>query len=159
MFNRFSRSARAAVQAAVEEAERRGDARVGTEHLLLGILHEAGSSAARVLGVDVVTARAELQAMDVDALASVGIDLGPGNDAFLAPRPSRAGGHRPFTSAAKAALVRTLVEAQRRGDRRLEPLHLLLALLDADPREPVARLLARFDVDPAAVRAQLSAAA
>jgi hypothetical protein len=56
-------------------------------------------------------------------------------------------------------LVRTLVEAQRRGDRRLEPLHLLLALLDADPREPVARLLARFDVDPAAVRAQLSAAA
>ncbi len=38
MFNRFSKSARQAVTAAVDEAHARGDRRVGTEHLLLGLL-------------------------------------------------------------------------------------------------------------------------
>lgn len=159
MLNRFSKSARAAVEAAMEEAGRRGDSRVGTEHLLLGLLHEAHSAAVRSVGVDLETARAALQGMDVDALAAVGLDLGSGAESLLRPEQAPARGHRPFTSAAKAALVRTLVEAKRRRDRRLEPVHMLLALLDGEPRDPVRQLLERLGVDASVVRARLSDAA
>jgi ATP-dependent Clp protease ATP-binding subunit ClpA len=158
MFNRFSKSARAAVEAAVEEAGRRGDSRVSTEHLFLGLLHETHSDAVRSVGIDLATARAALQGMDVDALAAVGLDLGAGAESLLRPEQA-ARGHRPFTAAAKAVLVRTLVEAQRRGDRRLEPVHLLLALLDCEPRDPVCQLFERLGVDASVVRSRLSDAA
>jgi ATP-dependent Clp protease ATP-binding subunit ClpA len=155
MFHRFSRSARAAVRAAVDEAERRGDARIGTEHLLLGLLHEADSAAARTMGVDLDSARRALQTMDVDALAAVGVEV----DELPAPRPAPSHRHRPFTAAAGAVLRRTLAEAQHRRARRLEPTHLLLALLDCGPRDPATQLLGRLGVDAAVVRARLSDAA
>jgi ATP-dependent Clp protease ATP-binding subunit ClpA len=155
MVNQFTRSARAAVQAAVEEAQRRGDARIGTEHLLLGLLHEADSAAVRAVGVDLDTARRALEAMDVDALAAVGIDVGG-----LAPVPlTPARGHRRFTAAAKAVMRRTLAEAARRRGRRLESTDMLLALLDCGPRDPAGQLLGRLGVDPSVVRSRLSEAA
>jgi ATP-dependent Clp protease ATP-binding subunit ClpA len=159
MIKRFSRSARAAVAAAVDEAGLRGDARVGTEHLLLGLLHDPGSAAARTIGVDLETARGALQTMDVDALAAVGIDVS--SDATGLPRivSRRARGRRPFTMAAGAVLRRTLAEAQAHSMRRLEATHLLLALLDCGPRDPATQLLDRLGVDPAVVRSRLSDAA
>ena len=157
MFNRFSKSARAAVAAAVNEARRRGDTRTGTEHLLLGLLHEADSSAVQAIGVDLDSARRVLQTMDVEALAAVGVEV---DVAELHTRPAtRSSGHRPFTAAARDVLRRTLAEAQRRGDRRLESVHLLLALLDCAPRDPACQLLGRLGVDPSVVRARLSDAA
>lgn len=167
MINRFSRSARAAVSAAVDEAGRRGDARVGTEHLLLGLLHDPGSEVARTMGVDLATARGALQTMDVDALAAVGVDVSvdvsvdANIDATGLPRllSKRTHGRRPFTLAAGAALRRTLAEARGRGTRRLEPTHLLLALLDCGPRDPATQLLERLGVDAAVVRSRLSHAA
>jgi len=74
-----------------EEARRRGDRKVGTEHLILGLLREP--VLAQALGCDLQTARDALDAMDHDALAAVGIGA-----AFNAPpipidepikRPSR----------------------------------------------------------------------
>jgi ATP-dependent Clp protease ATP-binding subunit ClpA len=161
MINRFSRSARAAVVAAVDEAGCRGDARVGTEHLLLGLLHDPGSQAARTLGVDLETARAALQTMDVDALGAVGIDVSADADVSGLPRPlaMRAHGRRPFTRAAGEALRRTLAEAKGRNARRLEATHLLLALLDCGPRDPATHLLARLGIDASVVRSRLSDAA
>jgi len=159
MINRFSTSTRAAVAAAVDEAGRRGDARVGTEHLLLGLLHDPGSAAARSMAVDLEAARGALRAMDVDALAAVGIDVdvdGPGLPGLLTGPAHR---RRPFTTAAGAALRRTLAEAQSGNARRLEPAHLLLALLDCEPRDPVRQLLDRLGVDRSLVRARLSEAA
>ncbi|NEA46962.1 Clp protease N-terminal domain-containing protein, partial [Streptomyces sp. SID10815] len=50
MFEQFAAGARAAVTSAVDEAALRGDRRIGTEHLLLGVLHEPG--AVRALGAD-----------------------------------------------------------------------------------------------------------
>ena len=49
-----------------EEARRRGDRRVGTEHLVLGLLREP--EIARLLGCDLEAAREALDAMDHDAL-------------------------------------------------------------------------------------------
>jgi ATP-dependent Clp protease ATP-binding subunit ClpA len=155
MFNQFSKAARAAVAAAVDEAQRRGDTRIGTEHLLLGLLHEADSPAVRAVGVDLDSARRALHAMDVEALAAVGIDV-PG----LAPvTPAKTRNHRPFTAAAKGVMRRTLAEAQRRRARRLESTDMLLALLDAGPHDPATELLSRLGVDAAVVRSRLSAAA
>jgi ATP-dependent Clp protease ATP-binding subunit ClpA len=165
MINRFSSSARAAVSAAVEEAGRRGDPRVGTEHLLLGLLHDPDSPATRSMGVDLSSARQALDSMDNDALASVGVDVhadrGESVDAMGLTRlpMARSSGRRPFTRGAGAALRRTLAEAQARKTRRLEPTHLLLALLDAGPRDPATELLGRLGVDASAVRARLSDAA
>jgi ATP-dependent Clp protease ATP-binding subunit ClpA len=161
MFNRFSRSARAAVVAAADEAQRRGDARIGTEHLLLGLLHQADSVAVEAIGVDLDSARRALQTMDVDALAAVGIEVDIGADIEgLPPVPAtKFAGHRPFTAGARDVLRRTLVEAQRHRARQLSPTHLLLALLDAGPRDPATQLLAGLGVDAAVVRSRLSEAA
>jgi ATP-dependent Clp protease ATP-binding subunit ClpA len=157
MINQFTRSARAAVRAAVDEAERRGDARIGTEHLLLGLLHDADGAAVRAIGVDLDSARRALQAMDVDALAAVGVEVEAVGARPLVPAPAHR--RRPFTAAARAVMVRTVGQSQRRRARRLESTDLLLALLDCEPREPAAQLLGRLGVDAAVVRSRLSDAA
>jgi ATP-dependent Clp protease ATP-binding subunit ClpA len=157
MFSQFTRPARAAVRAAADEAKRRGDARIGTEHLLLGLLHEPDGAVVRVTGIDLDSARRALQAMDVDALASVGVEVAADGPSPAASEPVRR--HRPFTAAARAVLVRTVAQAQGRRARRLESTDLLLALLDCAPRDPAAQLLGRLGVDADVVRSRLSDAA
>lgn len=75
MFEQFATGARAAVTSALEEARLRGDRRIGTEHLLLGVLHEPGSLAVRSLGTDLEAARTALDVLDRSALAAIGIDV------------------------------------------------------------------------------------
>ena len=83
MFERFTKDARLVVTHAVEEAESRGDTRIGTEHLLIGV---ARSPALEGLIPDVESIRAELDRMDREALASVG--PGPGIDRVGRPGTS-----------------------------------------------------------------------
>src|SRR5262245_29909452 len=59
----------AVVRSALEEARRRGDRRLSTEHLLLALLYDPAAAPARALGVDLETARAALDALDRAALA------------------------------------------------------------------------------------------
>ncbi|MFC6085123.1 Clp protease N-terminal domain-containing protein, partial [Sphaerisporangium aureirubrum] len=63
------------VKAALDEARRRGSRRMGTEHLLLGLLRLPASPAARALGVDLAEARSTLDALDRAALRAIGIDI------------------------------------------------------------------------------------
>jgi hypothetical protein len=82
--------ARRVLDLAREEAARSGHRYVGPEHLVLGMLRDGGSRAARVLrahGVDLAAARAALRRLadrglvprprpsDAELLASLGIDL------------------------------------------------------------------------------------
>ncbi len=160
MFERFARSTRTAVTDAVAEAGRRGDRRVGTEHLLLGLLDDPAGVAAVQLGVDVAGARAALDALDAQALASVGIDVTGFQPPPPRPAPRALGpGRVPFTAAAKETLGRTVRSASVRRAGRIEPADLLLALLDCATPDPAGELLDRFGVDRAAVRARLLAAA
>ncbi|MFR9797860.1 Clp protease N-terminal domain-containing protein [Streptomyces sp. MS06] len=152
MFEQFAAGAREAVTAALGEAARRGDRRIGTEHLLLGVLHEPGS--ARVLGTDLERARAALDALDQSALAAVGVDV-QGVERTPTP-PSRK--RTPFTSGARAVLPRALAETRKAGSRRIAPEHLLLALLDCEQPDPVGELMARLDIDRAAVRNRIRSA-
>jgi hypothetical protein len=145
-----------------EEARRRGDRKVGTEHLILGLLKEP--ILAHALGCDLQTARDALDAMDHDALAAVGIGA-----AFNAPpipidepikRPSRPTlkavlrDRLPMTPAAKRALEESWKE-RRRG--HIPPQKVLLTVLELEPPDPSAELIAALGVDRAAALQRLGA--
>jgi len=153
MFNRrFTRASALAVQDAVEEATLRGDRRIGTEHLLLGLLHDPAAGPAAALGVDLDAGRDALHALDVDALQAVGVD--PGDFRPLAVvREKR---HRPFTSGAKAVLERTVTTAVRTKDRRIEPVDLLRALLAGQRPDPALDVLDGLGIDPDDVLVRLT---
>ena len=143
-----------------EEARRRGDRRVGTEHLLLGLLHEPPM--AEALERDLETARDALQALDRQALAAVGID----DELDAPPVPIRGAGRRPrptlrsvlkdrlpLTPLAKTAL-QTSGKDLRRG-RQIPPQRVLLSLLELERPDPAADLLVRLGVDRAQARSRL----
>jgi ATP-dependent Clp protease ATP-binding subunit ClpA len=161
MFERFAPSTRAAFGYAVRSAAARGDRRVGTEHLLLGLLSDPAAGTATLLRTDLPAALAQLHAMDEDALAAVGIDTGR---VQLAPTPAPAGsparvGRVQLTAAAKDAIIRTQRIAAAGRAPKMEPEHLLLALLELARPDPAAQLFARLGVDTAAVRQRLAGAA
>src|SRR5882757_4838735 len=58
-----------------EEANLRGDRRIGTDHLLLALLHDEAAPPARALGVTLTDGRDALASLDREALASLGIHL------------------------------------------------------------------------------------
>ena len=65
------------------EAIRRGDRTIGTEHLVLALLADPASPAAAALGCDLDSARRALDALDRQALAAIGVP--PGITAGPAP--------------------------------------------------------------------------
>jgi ATP-dependent Clp protease ATP-binding subunit ClpA len=137
---------------ATEEARRRGDRRLGTDHLLLGLLHDEGSPAAKALGVSLDGARAASDALDVAALAAVGIQI-----KTLGEGPPAPSGRRlpPLTSGARAVFKRAIDEARPFRSGRIDTTHFLLALLSLRRPDPAAELLDALGVDPAAVRQRL----
>jgi ATP-dependent Clp protease ATP-binding subunit ClpA len=180
MFERFTAGARAVVVAAQAEARALQHGRVGTEHLLLGLLGEPGGPAggllaARGIAAGDVRAAVERSAgrgepeLDADALATLGIDLdevrvrverafGPG---ALSRRPCRRGlldshpAGLPFTPRAKKALELALREAIALGDRHIGSEHVLLGLIRAGDGV-AARILGERGVDRGAVLGALA---
>lgn len=160
IFNRFSREARACVEAAVEEARTLGHDSVGDEDLLLGILRADGGVAAETLsslGVNLESAREESEKMTAEALAYVGISLenirreaGDNLDMRI-PEGRRI----PFSPAAKKALQRALREAVGLGDNHIGAGHVLLGIL-ANQEGTAVRMLARVGVSTDAVEGRLS---
>ena len=149
MFERFSREARKAVTAAVQEAEGRGDAYVGTEHLLIGVVASAAPGT-NLTGVSVDMLRDACAAIDQAALTATGIEA----DLAMDP-PSRRRGHLPFTGGAKQVLKDTLREAIEMGSRRLDPEHIMIALTLRPPRDAAIRLLEQAGLYPDAIRVDL----
>ena len=88
MFEQFAGGARAAVRAALEEARQRGDRRLGTEHLLLGVLHARELAPLGDLGVELGRVRDVLADLDEAALAVVGVDAGGWSGRRCRCRPS-----------------------------------------------------------------------
>ena len=143
-----------------QEARRRGDRKIGTEHLALALLMEP--ELAGVVGCDLQRARAALEALDREALSAIGI--GAALDAPpllptlpLGARPSRptvitllTGGPR-LTPVAKT-VVRDSSRGMRRGHAHPGPQHVLARLLELQPPDPAAALFAALGVDRAVVR-------
>ena len=97
------------------------------------------------------TARAAADELDRQALASIGVDIGD----FRPTGTPGSGKRPPFSSGAREVLSRTLALAAAARSRRIEPRHLLLALLERDRPDPVVALLAELAVDAPAVRTRL----
>lgn len=151
MWERFTRTSPlgAVVTAALDEARRRGDRKVGTDHLLLGLLHDPQQAGA--LGVTVEEARAALTDLDRDALACIGLDVRGLEPAGL-PRPARSALSRNTLTAGARTVLTRAVESNGGKTKGLEPEHLLRSVLTCAPPEPAAALLARLGVDPSAAR-------
>lgn len=133
-FERFTRRARRVVALAQEAAAELGHGRVGTEHLLLGVLRAGDDAVGPVLAEHGIA----LEALQERVAA-------------LDPGPRR---RSPFSRAAKRALEQSLREAKALGDRFIGTEHILLALA-ADERAGSLVLLRELGADPDALRASL----
>lgn len=143
---------RAMLTSAVEEALRRGDRRIGTDHLLLGLLVDPNPLLTQVLDIDLESAREASAALDRAALSAVGVDLGP-VDPPVGSTPARR--HLPLTSGARGVMERSVHEARAAKARRIEARHLLLGLLACKHPDPAAQLLAALGIDPTVARDRL----
>ncbi len=113
MFERFTDRARRVVVLAQEEARLLNHNYIGTEHILLGLIHEGEGVAARgleSLGINLEAVRSEVVEM-----------IGQGSQA-----PS---GHIPFTPRAKKVLELSLREALQLGHNYIGTEHILLGLI------------------------------
>jgi hypothetical protein len=135
-------SVKVALVLARTEASARGDALVGTEHLLLALLQQGEGRAAAVLRANGAQLRMLRAAADVHAPA----------DVCWVP-PSRIG----MTARAAAALDRAALLAQEGGDQRMCDHHILEAIL-ANPMSGAVALLRVTGVSPAAVMSSLARA-
>jgi ATP-dependent Clp protease ATP-binding subunit ClpC len=130
VFERFSDRARRVVVLAQDEARDLGHDYIGTEHLLLGLLHDSSGTGCQVL--------TRLTAPPDAVRAKVGELVQPGD--------KTARGHVPFSTAAKKALELSLREALQLGHNYIGSGHLLLGLL-REERGTAARVLAELGVD------------
>jgi ATP-dependent Clp protease ATP-binding subunit ClpA len=142
----------AIILAAIDEAQQRGDRLLGSEHLFLGLLHAPDSDAVKALGVDLSGARAALEALDRAALAAIGLDVGSLSIASRVPL-----GKSPrMSSCARAVINRAAKHATRTKARQVWATQMALALLAAEPPDPVAALMAELGIDRSAVRERLN---
>ena len=113
MFERFTDRARRVVVLAQEEARLLNHNYIGTEHILLGLIHEGEGVAARAL---------ESMDIDLESVRSQVVEIiGQGSQA-----PS---GHIPFTPRAKKVLELSLREALQLGHNYIGTEHILLGLI------------------------------
>ncbi|HUG74790.1 MAG TPA: ATP-dependent Clp protease ATP-binding subunit [Acidimicrobiia bacterium] len=113
MFERFTDRARRVVVLAQEEARLLNHNYIGTEHILLGLIHEGEGVAARGL---------ESLGISLDSVRSQVVEIiGQGAQA-----PS---GHIPFTPRAKKVLELSLREALQLGHNYIGTEHILLGLI------------------------------
>jgi ATP-dependent Clp protease ATP-binding subunit ClpA len=113
MFERFTDRARRVVVLAQEEARLLGHNYIGTEHILLGLIHEAEGVAAKTLaqlGISAEAVRSRVEAI-----------IGEGAGA-----PT---GHIPFTPRSKKVLELSLREALQLGHNYIGTEHILLGLI------------------------------
>jgi hypothetical protein len=113
MFERFTDRARRVVVLAQEEARHLDHNYIGTEHILLGLIHEGEGVAARALTeLDI-----SLEAVRGEVMETVG----------RGPEPPS--GHIPFTPRAKKVLELSLREALALGHNYIGTEHILLGLI------------------------------
>ncbi|MGI9585807.1 MAG: Clp protease N-terminal domain-containing protein, partial [Acidimicrobiia bacterium] len=113
MFERFTDRARRVVVLAQEEARLLNHNYIGTEHILLGLIHEGEGVAARALeSLDINLESVRSQVVEI---------IGQGSQA-----PS---GHIPFTPRAKKVLELSLREALQLGHNYIGTEHILLGLI------------------------------
>jgi ATP-dependent Clp protease ATP-binding subunit ClpC len=139
MFERFTDRARRAVVLAQEEARMLNHDYIGTEHLLLGLIHEGKGVAAKALEQMRITEEAVRQ--QVEEIVGRGQQV---------PRS----GHIPFTPRAKKVLKLSLREALQLGHSYIGTEHILLGLM-REGEGVAAQVLLRLGADADGTRHQV----
>ena len=135
MFERFTDRARRVVVLAQDEARALNHNYIGTEHLLLGLIHEGEGVAAKAL---------ESMDISLDAVRSQVIEIiGEGQSA-----PT---GHIPFTPRGKKVFELSMREALQLGHNYIGTEHLLLGLL-REGEGVAAQVLTNLGGDLSSVR-------
>ncbi len=137
MWEPFTERARRSIVLAQEEAQRFGNNYIGTEHILLGIISEGESLAAKVLeslGVNLAKVRQEVEAI-----------VGRGGQTVQQ--------EMVFTPRAKRVIELAFEEARQLNHNYIGTEHLLLGLI-REGEGVAARVLTNLGVDPAKVRVQ-----
>ena len=138
MFERFTDRARRVVVLAQEEARLLNHSYIGTEHILLGLIHEGEGVAAKAL---------ESLSISLEAVrAQVEEIIGQGGSS-----PS---GHIPFTPRAKKVLELSLREALQLGHNYIGTEHILLGLI-REGEGVAAQVLVKLGADLSRVRQQV----
>ncbi len=138
MFERFTDRARRVVVLAQEEARMLNHNYIGTEHILLGLIHEGEGVAAKALeslGISLEAVRSQVEEI-----------IGQGQQA-----PS---GHIPFTPRAKKVLELSLREALQLGHNYIGTEHILLGLI-REGEGVAAQVLVKLGADLGRVRQQV----
>jgi len=138
VFERFTDRARRVVVLAQEEARLLNHNYIGTEHILLGLIHEGEGVAAKSLeslGISLEAVRAQVEEI-----------IGHGGSA-----PS---GHIPFTPRAKKVLELSLREALQLGHNYIGTEHILLGLI-REGEGVAAQVLVKLGADLSRVRQQV----
>ncbi|MFG1977378.1 ATP-dependent Clp protease ATP-binding subunit [Nonomuraea fuscirosea] len=135
MFEKFTDQARRSVVLAQEEARTLNHNFIGTEHLLLGLIHEGRGMAAKALeslGVSLEGVRQQVEEI-----------IGQG-------RPTEPG-QIPFTLRAKKVLELSVREAVQLGHDYIGTEHILLGLI-AEGQGVATQVLVNLEADPGRVR-------
>lgn len=135
MFERFTDRARRVVVLAQEEAKMLNHNYIGTEHLLLGLIHEGEGVAAKAL-----------QSMDI-SLEAVRQQV----EDIIPPGQQQPTGHIPFTPRAKKVLELSLREALQLGHNYIGTEHILLGLI-REGEGVAAQVLVKLGADLNRVR-------
>ena len=138
MFERFTDRARRVVVLAQEEARMLNHNYIGTEHILLGLIHEGEGVAAKSLeslGISLEGVRSQVEEI-----------IGQGQQA-----PS---GHIPFTPRAKKVLELSLREALQLGHNYIGTEHILLGLI-REGEGVAAQVLVKLGAELTRVRQQV----
>jgi len=139
MFERFTDRARRVVVLAQEEARMLNHNYIGTEHILLGLIHEGEGVAAKALeslGISLEAVRSQVEEI-----------IGQGQAA-----PT---GHIPFTPRAKKVLELSLREALQLGHNYIGTEHILLGLI-REGEGVAAQVLQKLGADQNRVRQQVT---
>ena len=138
MFERFTDRARRVVVLAQEEARLLNHNYIGTEHILLGLIHEGEGVAAQALeslGISLEAVRNQVEEI-----------IGQGSSS-----PS---GHIPFTPRAKKVLELSLREALQLGHNYIGTEHVLLGLI-REGEGVAAQVLVKLGADLSKVRQEV----
>jgi ATP-dependent Clp protease ATP-binding subunit ClpC len=138
LFERFTDRARRVVVLAQEEARLLNHNYIGTEHILLGLIHEGEGVAAKALeslGISLEAVRHQVEEI-----------IGQGGSS-----PS---GHIPFTPRAKKVLELSLREALQLGHNYIGTEHILLGLI-REGEGVAAQVLVKLGADLSRVRQQV----